>query len=95
MRLALAAAVLAALASPLAAPAQADPVDDAVGLVRYVLCPAPEVDLCAPDPRVTCPLLTALAPAVDPVPDEVVRIDPDGDTYLAGRLVYECPPYPV
>jgi hypothetical protein len=36
-----------------------------------------------------CPLLAAQAPGVP----GVVDVDPTGDTYAAGSLLYDCPPY--
>ena len=85
----------ALLALSAALPAQhaaADPVDDAIATVDFVLCPAPEVDLCLTYPFVTwtaCPLLAGLQPGVP----GAVDIRPDGDVYVAGHWVWECPPY--
>ena len=101
-RVAAAASLAAAsLAVVPAQPAAADPVDDAVRLVLFVLCPAPEVDLCVVDPARVCPLLVTLAPTVDPLPTaDVVYIEPaTGDTYLGGTTpddkVQDCPPNDV
>jgi hypothetical protein len=89
--LGLAAVAAASLAVP-AAPAHADPVDDALAVVHYVICPFPEVDVCVPDRRFdpTCPVLASVAPAGVP---GVVEIKWDGDTYVDGHLVWDCPPY--
>ena len=87
------ATVLAALVAAFGVlPAHADPVDDAVRTVHYLLCPAPEVDLCVTTPRfdsIVCPIFAGLAPGVP----GVVDIAPDGDLTVDGRLLYDCPPY--
>lgn len=39
---------------------------------------------------VICPVLISLGPGLD---STVVRIGPDGDVYLFGALLHDCPPY--
>jgi hypothetical protein len=93
---------VASLAVVPAQPAAADPVDDVVHLVYFLLCPDPEVDLCVFDPARVCPLLVTLAPVVDALPPTAVLlyIDPaTGDTYAGGTApddkVQDCAPYDV
>jgi hypothetical protein len=91
MRTFLGLAVAAALLALPAAPASADPVDDAVATVHYVLCPFPEVDGCLTYPMldsVLCPVLSSSATGVP----GVVEIEWDGDAYVAGHLVWGLHP---
>ena len=63
-------------------------VDDVITLLN-MWC---DVDLCIPPfwtDAALCPILFTLGPGVPPT----VGIGQDGDVYLDGHRVYDCPPY--
>jgi hypothetical protein len=55
----------------------------------------PELDV-TPLGATVCATLVTLAPAADGLAGNDVYVDPgSGDTYVAGELIWDCPPYRV
>lgn len=70
-----------------------DEVWEAFDAVVRLLNTGCDRDLCVPPypwwDMTVCPVLASLAPGVA----QVAEIRPDGDLYVDGHLVQDCPPY--